>query len=127
MVGPWLGFALASDAAVNDLHRRLGLDLWMVTRVIDDEQLVIASAGPWSGLAPPGTAFSWPASFCLRMVTDSQPVAEPDVHVSSSYTEIAVGDLAHVRAYVGVPLLSIERGACSGPCAPSRASRSQCP
>lgn len=107
-IGPWPGFALAADAAVSDLHRRFGLDLWMVTHVEGDRQVVVASAGPWDRLASPGVAFSWAQSFCLRMVTGDGPVAEPDVHRAPGYAPIAVGSLARVRAYVGVPLLSSE-------------------
>ncbi len=107
-VGPWPGFAVAADAVVSDLHRRFGLGLWMVTHVDDDRQVVVASAGPWGGLASPGVAFSWAQSFCLRMVTHDGPVAEPDVQRSPGYGPIAVGSLARVHAYVGVPLLSGE-------------------
>lgn len=107
-VGPWLGFALAADAAVQDLHRRLGLDLWMVTHVEGERQVVVASAGPWDGLASPGVAFPWAQSFCLRMVTQGAPVAVSDVHRSAGYAAVAVGGLARVRAYAGVPLVSTE-------------------
>lgn len=66
--GPWTGFALAAEAAVQQLNERLGMDLWLVTRVVGDEQLVVASAGDWVDLATAGTALSWRNSFCLPMV-----------------------------------------------------------
>lgn len=106
VAGPWLGFSLAADAAVRDLHARFGLDLWMVSHVSGDIQEVVASVGPWAELARPGVALPWAGSFCLRMVTLGGPIVEPDVHGSPNYAEIAVGERAHVRAYVGVPLLS---------------------
>lgn len=105
-VGPWSGFALAADAAVRDLHRRFGLDLWMTTHVDQDRQVVVASAGPWDAIASPSVAFSWAQSFCLRMVSGGGPVAVPDVQGNQTYAAVAVGGHARVRAYVGVPLLS---------------------
>jgi len=104
--GPWPGFAVAAQAAVHELHDRFGLDLWMATHVEDGAQVVVASAGPWSAAAPSGTAFSWEQSFCLRMVAAEGPVAVPDVATSPAYRAVAVGELTHVAAYVGVPLLS---------------------
>ena len=47
-VGPWPGFALAAEAAVQRLHRLFGMDLWLATHVRDGEQVVVASAGPLS-------------------------------------------------------------------------------
>jgi diguanylate cyclase (GGDEF)-like protein len=107
-VGPWPGFALAADAAVHDLHRRFGLDLWTATHVAGESQAVVASAGPWAELSPPGRAYSWPSTFCRRMVEEGAPVAVADVQRSREYGAVAVGPLAVVRSYVGMPLLSSE-------------------
>ena len=102
---PWPGAALAAADAVQHLHGRLGLDLWMLTHVARDTQTVIASAGPWSELAPPGTTFPWSASLCRRMVAEQGPPVAPDVLAVPAYAEAAVGLLVDVRAYVGVPLV----------------------
>lgn len=102
--GPFLGFADAAGSAVRQLNRQVpGMDLWLVTCVIDDRQLVVASAGRWVDLAPTGREFLWRASFCIRMVTGQAPPVAPDV-ASSAYRPVAVGPLAKVRAYLGVPL-----------------------
>lgn len=101
---PWPGFAVAAQAAVQELATDLGLDLWLVTAVQDDQQVVVASAGPWSSLAAPGTSFAWQDSFCLRMTARQGPTVAPDVHEVPAYAAVAVGVLAQVRAYVGVPL-----------------------
>lgn len=90
------------------MHQRFGLDLWMVTHVDDERQVVVASTGPWHELAPPGGAFSWAGSFCIRMVQAGAAVAEPDVGAAPGYASIASGALARVRAYAGVPLLSTD-------------------
>lgn len=101
---PWAGFALAADAAVQHLDERFDLDLWLVTHVVDDQQMVVASAGHWAELARPGTVFSWSQSFCRSMVEQRGPTLAPDVLDVPSYAATATGILARVRAYVGVPL-----------------------
>jgi diguanylate cyclase len=75
-----------------------------VTAVQEDQQTVVAAAGGWAGAVPPGTVFSWPDSFCLRMVERRGPTVAPDVQAVAGYAEAAVGPYAAVRAYVGVPL-----------------------
>jgi diguanylate cyclase len=103
---PWPGFALAAQAAVQLLNDRLGLDLWMVTHVEDDRQVVVASAGNWVDLARPGHAFSWAESFCLPMSEQRGPTIAPDIAAIPDYAMLATGVLARVQAYVGVPLES---------------------
>jgi diguanylate cyclase len=103
---PWPGFSLAAQAAVQHLNDRLGLDLWMVTHVEEDRQVVVASAGHWAELAMPGHAFSWAESFCLPMVEQRGPTVAPDIATIPQYAELATGVLARVKSYVGVPLES---------------------
>lgn len=103
---PFVGFAAAAQAAVTQLNRHLpGMGLWLVTRVTEDRQVVVASAGEWAERAPAGKEFSWQASLCLRMVSGAPPVAL-DLASEPAYRPAVVGPLAHVRAYLGVPLLT---------------------
>jgi diguanylate cyclase len=101
---PWPVFSTAADAAVEHLNLRLGMDLWMVTEVVGNDQIVVASAGYWADAASPGAAFSWKDSFCLRMVEQRGPMVASDVAAIPEYAELAHGPLARVRSYVGVPL-----------------------
>ena len=101
---PWPGFALAADAAVQHLHEQLGLDLWLVTHLQNDEVEVVASAGPWEDLMPPGTRVPWSAAFCSRMVARTGPVCAPDVLSVPAYAPLVCGVFERVRSYVGVPL-----------------------
>jgi diguanylate cyclase len=89
---------------VEHLEELAPLDLWLVTAVRNGVQTVVAAAGTWSGAAPPGLAYPWQDSLCLRMVERRGPVVAPDVAAVPAYAEVAVGPLAGVRAYVGVPL-----------------------
>jgi diguanylate cyclase (GGDEF)-like protein len=101
---PWPGFALAADAAVRHLHEQLGLDLWLVTHLEGDDLVVVASAGPWDELMPPGTRVPFRAAFCSRMVDRTGPVCAPDVLDVPAYAPLVEGVLSRVRAYVGSPL-----------------------
>ncbi len=101
---PWPGFALAADAAVQHLDARFGLDLWLVTHVVGDQQQVVAAAGHWEALARPGADFSWRDSLCRCMVERRGPTLAPDVLAIESYAAKATGVLARVRCYLGVPL-----------------------
>ena len=101
---PWPGFALAATAAVQHLDDLVDLDLWLVTAVDGGTQTVVAAAGSWAALAPPGTSSAWQDSFCLRMIARQGPVVAPDIARVPAYAQVAVGALAGVRAYVGVPL-----------------------
>jgi diguanylate cyclase (GGDEF)-like protein len=106
--GPFVGFAAAAHAAVTQLNRQLpGMSLWLVTCVIENRQLVVASAGEWAERAPAGTEFSWQASLCLRMVNGAPAVA-PDIASEPAYRQATIGPLANVRAYLGIPLLTAE-------------------
>ena len=103
-LAPWPGFALAAAAAVQHLDDLTDLDLWLVTALEGDLQTVVAATGAWSSSAPVGTTFPWAQSFCLRMVARQGPTAAPDISAVPAYAQVAVGPLAPVRAYVGVPI-----------------------
>ena len=104
--GPLVGFAVAADAAVAELSRLVPrMDLWLVTRVVRDRQVVVARAGRWADIAPPGAQFAWQATFCVHMVTGQGPPLAPCVADVPAYRQVAVGPLAKVKAYLGVPLV----------------------
>lgn len=101
---PWPAFAVAAEGAVEHLSQALGLDLWLVTHVDEDRQVVVAASGHWADLAAPGTHFSWQESFCLPMTDQRGPTVATDVRDVPAYAPLATGILARVRAYVGMPL-----------------------
>ena len=101
---PWPGLALAADAGVRHLHEQLGLDLWLVSHLEGDEMVVVASAGPWEELMPPGTRVPWTTAFCSRMVERVGPVCAPDVLSVPAYAPLVSGVFGLVRAYLGIPL-----------------------
>jgi len=95
----------AARAAVAELARQWGLDLWLLTGLDGEVQMVLACAGPWAARVPPGTALSGAMSFCRAMVTRHGPIVAPDVLAIAAYAALAARH-AGVRAYLGVPLHS---------------------
>lgn len=103
------GFTAAASAVLGELGRQLpGIDLWLVTRLDGEQQEVITRTGRWSRVAPPGLRMPWGASLCVRMLAGAGPMIAPDVAEVAAYQHAAVGPLAAVRAYVGVPLYGFD-------------------
>lgn len=100
---PWVGGAAEARAAVTELARQWGLDLWLLTRLDGEVLTVLACAGPWADQMPPGTALSWAGSFCRAMATRHGPMVAADVLAVPAYAALA-DQHPGVRAYLGVPL-----------------------
>ncbi len=86
---PWPSFEVAAAAAVQQLHRQCGLDLWLVTRVEGDRQVVIASTGASAERVPAGTELSWPASPGRNTRSQEHGPGEPTRSRSPSATTTA--------------------------------------
>ena len=103
---PWFAFVEAAREVVQDLVVRHHHDLWVVAlREAQDGRAVVAAAGPWLGAAGPLGLLPWSATYCAVVAERTGPVVVPDVQASPDYRPLAVGPLAHVRSYVGVPLV----------------------
>jgi diguanylate cyclase (GGDEF)-like protein len=98
----WLSLA---DGANATLHGQAPLDLWMVTRLRDADQVVVAVAGPWSRTFPVGSELSWFGSFGLPMAAGSAPAVALKTRDVPQYAAAAHGLWRHVRGFTGVPLL----------------------
>ena len=56
---------------VEFLHEHVGWDVWMVTRVVDDSQIVLCAAP--EGPVRPGARLLWEDSFCREMIEGRAP------------------------------------------------------
>jgi diguanylate cyclase (GGDEF)-like protein len=101
-------FGEAAQAVVEHLQESAPLNLWMVTRLRNDEQVVVARAGNAAADIPPGTALPWLDSFCLHMAAGRAPQVAPRVSDVPLYAAAATGRSAHVRGYAGVPLVGAD-------------------
>jgi diguanylate cyclase len=102
-VHPYTDFSEASQGAVEFLHERIGLDLWLVTRVEDDRQVAVV-AHPRQ-VVEPGMAIPWAEGFCSRMVEGKGPRIASVTAAVPAYAGLSFGPAKRVSAYVGVPLL----------------------
>lgn len=103
--GAGQGFVTAAQQVVDHLSHHAVLDLWWVTEVTDADQVVVASAGPWSSEFPAGTAVPWLESYCLQMAAGRAPAVMPRLR---AFVRDGAPDGAWwVRAggYTGAPLV----------------------
>ena len=70
-VAPWRDWCSAAEGALAFLAGYVGWDVWLVTQVVDERQVVLL-AHP-EGAAPPGTELPWESSFCRQMTEGSAP------------------------------------------------------
>lgn len=102
-IGPLPDFERASKAALAFLHERLGMGLWMVTRVYGEDWIVLTSEDHGYDVAP-GTVFPWTDSFCSRMVQGEGPRTAPISADVPAYRDAPIAAYTPIGAYIGVPL-----------------------
>jgi GAF domain-containing protein len=103
-VAPWRDWPSAVDGALEFLAEHVGWDVWVVTRVQGDRQVVLW-AYP-SAAAPPGTELPWEDSFCRQMLSGNAPRLATVTAAVPAYASRSTGPLDGVAAYVGVPLVT---------------------
>ncbi|MFN8126052.1 MAG: diguanylate cyclase [Candidatus Nanopelagicales bacterium] len=97
------GFGDAARAVLSFLQERHPLGLWMVTRTIDDDWIVLRSADRDYGVHD-GDVLRWSDSFCSRMVRGEGPNVAPDATQVPAYLAAPIGQQLPIGAYVGFPL-----------------------
>ena len=102
-VAPWRDWATAAEGVLRFLHEQVGWDVWLVTRVEEDEQVVLAVRP--EGAVRPGTRLPWTESFCHAIVEGSAPRVATVIAVVPEYAARTKGLGKDVAAYIGVPLV----------------------
>jgi GAF domain-containing protein len=103
-VAPFDDWTAAARAGLAFLHDSVGLDLWLLTQVVGDQQVVLQSHP--RELAPPGTAVPWDRSFCKKMVAGTGPRVATVAAATPAYASLMTGHAENVAAYIGVPLVT---------------------
>ena len=103
-VAPWPDWLAAAGGALQFLHERVGWDVWMVTRVVDETQVVLC-AYP-QGAVRPGARLPWSESFCREMVEGRAPRVATVTAAIPEYAVRTKGLGGEVAAYMGVPLVT---------------------
>ena len=102
-VAPWRDWCTAAEGCLRFLRQHVGWDLWMVTQVVDERQVVLL-ADPRNAV-PPGTVLPWADSFCRQMIEGNAPRVATVTAAVPEYSSRTYGPLRHIAAYVGVPLV----------------------
>jgi GAF domain-containing protein len=105
-VAPWQDWTAAADGALAFLHEQLGWDLWAVTRLENDAQVVLRTVP--AGAVPPGASLPWEETFCRHMVDGTGPRVATVTAAVPAYARRPAGRAAGVAAYLGVPLVTRE-------------------
>jgi GAF domain-containing protein len=96
----WTG---AVHAALAFLHRTVGLDVWLLTRIEEPRQVVLHSHP--REVLPPGTSILWERSFCHAMVSGMGPRVATVAAATPAYRDLETELPQRVAAYIGVPLV----------------------
>lgn len=102
-VAPWPDWCSAAEGALAFLAEHVGWDVWMVTQVVDDRQVVLLAHPP--GSVRPGIELPWERSFCRQMIEGDAPRLATVTAAVPQYASRSTGPLRHVAAYVGIPLV----------------------
>ena len=105
-VAPWRDFPAAACGVLCALHERLGWDVWVVTRVVDDRQIVLHAHPP--DVIRPGTWLPWADTFCRAMVAGEAPRAATVTAAVPAFAKRMTGPVSRIAAYIGVPLVGPE-------------------
>ena len=96
-------FRPAAKELLEYLHRRLGFQLWMVTRTSGEDWVALVVEDQGYGVKS-GDVFKWSDSFCSRMVAGRGPRISPESVKVQAYAEAPIARQVPIGAYVGVPL-----------------------
>src|SRR5690349_2240168 len=102
-VAPWRDWPAAAGGVLRFLHEHVGWDVWMVTRVEGEHQIVLTS---WpQDVVRPGARLPWAESFCRAMVEGTAPRIATVTAAVPEYATRTKGLAKDVAAYIGVPLI----------------------
>ena len=105
-VTPWRSWNSAAEGLLRLLHEHVGWDLWMVTRIAGDRQIILLSEP--EGLVRPGATLAWERSLCRQMIEGSAPRMATVTAAVPEYANLTSGPLRDAAAYVGVPIVAAD-------------------
>jgi len=100
----FLDFKSASNEVLKFLKKRIGFNLWMLTRTEGQDWIVLQSEDTGYGIEAP-TVLHWADSFCIQMVQGKGPQIAPSSDLVKAYAAAPIGKQLSIGAYIGVPLL----------------------
>ncbi|HMD54714.1 MAG TPA: diguanylate cyclase, partial [Phycisphaerae bacterium] len=100
-------FETCGKAVLAFLHKRLGFNLWMITRKEGDDWIVLQREDHGYGVEP-GNVFRWADSFCSEMVKGNGPRFAPNSDHISAYANAPIGRHIEIKAYIGMPIVQAD-------------------
>lgn len=96
-------FESCSREVLAFLRRRLGFDLWMITRTEGDDWIVLQAEDHGYGVHS-GEVFHWADSFCSEMVQGNGPTIAHSADAIAAYKCAPIRQQVKINAYAGVPI-----------------------
>jgi GAF domain-containing protein len=103
-VAPWTDWLSAAEGALRFLHAYAGWDVWVVTHVEGERQIVVRAV-PETAVHP-GTELPWARSFCRQMIEGNAPRVATVTAAVPEYASRSSGPIQDIAAYLGVPLVT---------------------
>lgn len=97
-------FRACARSALAYLRQRMGLELWMLTRVEGNDWIVLEVLDDGFAINT-GQVLKWDESLCSRMLDGRGPRIAADVGAEPALREAPIARQFNVGAYAGVPLV----------------------
>lgn len=91
------------ETIISLLKEKIDMDLWMVTRVLGDDWIIIAACENNYGVCS-GDVLYWNDSVCSRMVSSKGPNIVPNIEDEQRYSAAPIVKSLPISAYIGFPL-----------------------
>ncbi len=98
-------FEEAAAETLAFLRQKYGFGLWMITRTIQDDWIVLKANDKTYGVND-GEVFRWSDSFCYQMIRDKGPHIAPQSDLVDSYARTPIRQAFQIKSYVGFPLVA---------------------
>nr|WP_136250583.1 GAF domain-containing protein [Ningiella ruwaisensis] len=85
------------------LKLEVDLDLWMVTRVVDNDWILLSTTHNAYGVKE-NDVLEWNNTVCNRMVTQQGPNIVPNIAEVEAFANAPITQQLNIQAYVGFPL-----------------------
>lgn len=97
-------FEAASKAALDFLSEHIDFSLWMITRTLGDDWIVLQCNDHGYGVKP-GDVFRWKDSYCSRMIKGEGPRIAPNANDIACYQKAEINEQVRIGSYIGIPLV----------------------
>ena len=88
---------------LEELSRRVPLQVWMVTTVSDGEWKIVYAHNRGYSIVE-GQVFDWQGTFCCRMMANEGPQFASNAQDCEAYRNSPIGKTLPITIYVGVPI-----------------------